>query len=260
MKRLIFFGGLTVILLTHACLYAQDLPREKEFRNSSGLWLGLYTKYRIKEKLFYYGEYHLRTRNGIEDMAQIYLRFGISYLHTKYFEITGGIVNPYYWAPDPTRPNIDKVVPQYHTWEQLIFFTPFERLKLYHQIRIEQRWKRDYTSGSPYELDHRFRYKISAYYPLNRHRLEIGTIFGSFYEEIFIQAGKPVIYNHLEDNRIFLGFGYILNESIQFQTGYMYTFRHDGAPNKYENRYIVRFSVFHNLDFFKGKSSTEDTH
>lgn len=240
-----------LLLFAWGIVQAQEPVEGKQFRNSTGVWLGFYTKYRLSKNLYYNGEYHLRTRDGFQDMAQIYLRLGLSYLVTKHFEVTAGIVNPYYWAPSD-GPNIDKVVPQYRTWQQFIFFTPFDRLKLYHQIRIEQRWRRDFHEGAPYQLDHRFRYKFSAYYPLNKPKLQMHTAFLSFYEEIFIQAGKPILYNYLEDNRIFLGLGYILNESLQFQTGYMYSFRHDGAPNKYENRHIFRFSVFHNLDFYKG--------
>lgn len=229
------------------------VPPEKEYVSSTGLWLGTYTKYRIKEKLFYYGEYHLRTRDWANEMAQIYLRFGVSYLATKYFEITAGFVNPYYWAPSSRLddPNIQRVVPQWRGWQQFIFYTPFDRLKLYHQIRTEQRWRKDFYQNAPFELTHRFRYKLTAYYPLNNDHLDIDTYFLSFYEEIFIQTGKTVIYDHMEDNRLFLGLGYIVNENLQIQAGYMHTYRHNGSPFRYENRHILRLSFYHNLDFYR---------
>lgn len=235
---------------------AQDfsVPKEKDSYHTSGLWTGVYTKYRISERFLYYGEYHYRRRNNfINDMAQIYLRFGTTYLVNPKFEITAGIVTPVYWAPDQEAPNIDKRVMQYRLWEQFLFVQSLDRAKIYHQLRFEQRWKRNYEKNSPFKLTYRFRYKISSYIPLNSDYLRPKTLFLSLYEEIFIQAGKSVIYDHMEDNRIFIGLGYILNSNIQLQAGYMYTYRHGGSPYLYEQRHIPRISLYHNLDFYKLK-------
>lgn len=225
---------------------------DKEFTHTTGLWAGLYTKYRLNEKLFYYGEYHFRRRNNfVNDMAQIYLRFGLTYLINPKVELTAGIVTPLYWAPEQDLANQDNVVPQYRLWQQMVLVQPFDRLKLYHQFRFEQRWKRDYIEDSPFELTHRFRYKLTAYYPLNNYKLVNNTLFLSFYEEIFVQAGKSITYDYLEDNRMFLGLGYIVNQNIQIQAGYMWTFRYMGGPNSFEYRHIPRISVYHNLDFHR---------
>ena len=256
MKKIVFFLCFLFLSLSSQ---AQEITEEspagiydKEFRHSTGLWTGLYTKYRLTENLFYYGEYHFRRRtNFIEDMAQVYLRFGLTYLLNPRVEITAGVVTPFYWAPEQDLPNQDNIVPQYRLWQQLVLVQPFDRLKLYHQFRFEQRWRREYLEGSEFVLSNRFRYKITAYYPLNNYKLLNNTLFLSFYEEVFLQAGKRVTYDYLEDNRMFLGLGYKLNENIQFQAGYMWTFRYDGGPNNFEHRHIPRISIYHNLDFHR---------
>jgi len=230
-------------------LTAQTPTDEKSIDHTSGLWLGTYTKYKLSDKWFYYGEYHYRRRNDfIRDMAQIYLRFGATYRHSDAFELTGGVVTPIYWATNQQAPDIDKVVMQYRFWEQMLFVQHLERSKIYHQLRFEQRWARKYQIGSPYKLTHRFRYKFSTYIPINNHHLVPGTYFASLYDEIFIQAGKSIQYNYFEDNRLFLGLGYVLNENIQLQAGYMWSFRHAGGPYKYEHRHIPRVSFYHSLD------------
>ena len=228
---------------------AYEPPPEKEISTSDGVWLGFYTKYHFNDKWAYYGEYHVRTRNGFDQMGQVYLRFGATYKIAKYLDLTVGFVNPYYWAPHPEDPNVDRVVPQYRTWQQAVLATPFDHIKVLHQLRIEQRFRRDFVKDSPYELTHRFRYKLTTFIPLNHKDFGPHTLFLAIYEEIFIQAGKSVVYNHLEDNRAFLGLGYNLSPALQIQGGYMYSFRHNGAPHRYENRHIFRFSVYHHLDF-----------
>lgn len=256
MIRIIYF--LSCLLLGFVSANAQStvtIPDQKEVENTSETWLGMYTKYRINEKLFYYGEYHLRRREFMDKMAQVYLRFAMTYLLKPKVEVTGGIVTPFYWAKESSAENqqIDKVVPQFRFWQQILFVQNIDRVKLYHQIRTEQRWKRDYVVGSPFVLDFRFRYKISTYVPLNRPTLVSNTVFFSGYSEIFIQAGRKVIYNHFEDFRLFLGLGYIFNQNWQVQAGYMWTYRHAGSPFKYENRHIPRLSFYHNLDFHTKK-------
>lgn len=242
---ILFLGFLLLPVPTYSQSYQP--PPSKTIRNTNGVWLGFYSKYHFNERWAYYGEYHIRLRDGIENMGQVYLRFGATYKVKKYFDLTAGFVNPFYWAPNPEDPNIDKVVRQFRFWQQGVLATPFDHIMVFHQLRTEQRWARAYTKGSLFELTHRFRYKLTVYVPINKPAFEKHTLFLSFNEEIFMQSGKSIIYNTFEDNRIFAGLGYNLNEVWQLQAGYMNTFRHDGAPDKYESRHIFRFSVYHHL-------------
>lgn len=233
------------------------LPDEKQISSSSGVWLGFYTKYHFNDKWAYYGEYHVRKRNGFDDMAQVYLRFGATYTVKRYLDVTVGFVHPFYWAPNQDDANVDRIVPQYRLWQQAVLATPFEHIKLYHQLRMEQRWRRDYVKGSPFKLTHRFRYKMTVYVPLNKPAFENHTLFLSLYNEIFIQAGKSIVYNHLEDNRAFAGIGYNLNEQFQIQGGYMFSFRHKGSPFDYEKRHIFRLSLYHHMDLHLNRHREE---
>ena len=196
-------------------------------------------------------------RDGFNDMAQVYLRFGATYKIARYLDFTAGFVNPYYWAPDQNAENIDKVVPQYRAWQQAVLATPFDHIKVFHQLRLEQRWKRDYEKGSSFDLTHRFRYKLTVYVPLNKPEFHLNTLFLALYEEIFIQAGEPIVYDYFEDNRAFIGLGYNLSRTLQVQTGYMYSFRHAGSPWTYENRHIWRLSLYHHLDLHLSKHKVE---
>lgn len=227
-----------------------DIPDQKKVEDGLEGWLGVYSKYRIGEKTYYSGEYHYRRKNYLEDMGQVYLRFGLTYLINNHLEVTGGIVTPLYWAPNPEDPNIDNVVPQFRFWEQLLFVQSFERAKVYHQLRLEQRWRRDYLEGSPFELTWRYRYKIMTYVPMNETKLVNRTLFLVVYDEIFIQSGKSIIYDHFEDNRLNVGLGYIVNENYQVQMSHVWSWRHKDSPYAYESRSILRVSLYHNLDFY----------
>jgi hypothetical protein len=238
---------------------AQSPPStEKEVRQSTGIWFGFYSKYHFSDRWAYYGEYHLRRKDYLNTMGQVYLRFGVTYKVKQFFDVTVGFVNPYYWASNPEDPNVDKVVPQFRLWQQGVMATPFDHIMVFHQFRTEQRWARSFVKGSPYELTHRFRYKLTVYVPLNKPAFDVHTLFLAFNEEIFMQAGKTITYNHFEDNRVFLGLGYNINEVWQVQAGYMNSYRHDGDPYQYENRHIIRLSFFHHLHLHLGKHRIMD--
>ena len=226
-------------------------PSNREIISSEGAWFGVYTRYHFTNRWSYYGEYHLRRRDGLINMGQIYLRLGATYRLAKNVDLTAGAVNPYYWAPDQSLPNIDKVVPQFRLWEQVVISTPIRHVSILHQFRVEQRYRRDYEIGSPFELTHRYRYKIALYIPINYGDLVANTLFISLYNEIFMQTGKSITYNHFEDNRAFIGLGYKLNKKLQIQAGYMKSYRHNNSPYSYQSRNIVRVNLYHQLDLKK---------
>lgn len=254
--RALVWAGLGVCLgaipSTVAAQEALVIPSEREpAEHVTGLWWGFYTKYQLTDRLFYYGEYHLRTRETFtKEMAQIYLRFGMTYRLDKQLELTGGVVTPFYWAPGEQRgEGVDTVVPQFRFWEQALFSQKVGKVRVYHQLRTEQRWARKYAEGSPFKLTWRFRYKLATYIPLSKRAFEPNTLFLSSYAEIFMQTGSSIVYNHFEDFRLFGGLGYVLSKTLQLQLGYMWTYRHAGSPFRYEHRHIPRISLSHNTDF-----------
>lgn len=218
-----------------------------------GFWLGYYTKFRFGKRLFYYGEYHLRLRNGFNDISKVYLRYGATYLLTKKVELTFGIATPIGFTKEPDDPMNDFAVPEFRFWQQALFVMPVLTAKTYHQLRIEQRWKRKFAKGSPWQLTYRWRYKFSIYIPLNHHHLQPKTWFFSFYDEMFLQSGKSITYNIFEDNRMFVGLGYLIRNGVQVQTGYLWNFHHNGSPYEYENQHIWRVAVYHDMDFYSRK-------
>lgn len=260
--RLVFIFVLTLFfsVASFDCVYSQseETTKRSHIRQTSGAWMGAYTTYYFKEHWAYYGEYHVRLKEWMAQMGQIYLRFGVLYKPTRYLGITAGFVNPWYWAPNPNSPNVDKVVPQFRFWEQVVLKHRHPHLKVAHQFRFEQRYSRKYERESPFKWTFRFRYKLSLYVLLNSREMKPNTAYLMLYNEIFFQAGKSITYNYMEDNRAFIGFGYRFNDNFDVVMGYMNTFRYDGTPDTFEDRHIFRVCVFHRLKLYKSKDKKID--
>lgn len=100
-------------------------------------------------------------------------------------------------------------------WEQLVLTQYSHRLKLEHRYRIEQRWFRfrdDHT-----EFRQRFRYRLNGFLPLNKQKIEPGTVFLVAYDEVFLNPKGPVF----ERNRVYGGLGYQFTKHLIVQAGYV---------------------------------------
>ena len=238
--------------------FAQTLTAQNEFiapqkhfvENDSGAWLGIYTTYWLSKKWGYYGEYHLRRSDFLNRMSKLYLRFGLNYKVDTQFRLTFGVVNRYTWSDNPELATEETVVPEYRFWEQALFSAKYFGMKIYHQVRMEQRWKRSTSITDPrYFYYNRFRYKLLAYAPIVGPLLETNSLFLTLYNEIFMQAGEKVEYNYFEDNRAYVGLGYGLTDSVHLHMGYMKSFGQLNAF-KFRDHDIFRLSIYHKLSFF----------
>ena len=226
-------------------------PSKSRVDRDVGVWFGGYTTYWLTKKWGYYGEYHIRRADFLSRMSKLYIRIGANYRVSDQLKLTFGVVNRYTWSDHPDRPTETAYVPEYRFWEQAIFKTRQLGLKIYHQLRIEQRWRRSTSTLDPtYYYYNRFRYKFLFYGPLVGPLLETGSLFFCVYNEIFMQAGKKVEYNHFEDNRAYIGLGYGLTDSIHLHVGYMKSFG-QLSVFKFRNHDIFRISVYHKLKFFE---------
>ena len=124
-------------------------PPEQLISRDNGVWFGLYTTYWFSEKFGYYGEYHVRRSHGLDQMSKLYLRFGANYRPYDDLRLTFGVVNRYTWTEHPGDPTEEDYVPEYRFWEQALFSQKYFGLKLYHQLRVEQRWRRSTSIEDP---------------------------------------------------------------------------------------------------------------
>ena len=100
-------------------------------------------------------------------------------------------------------------------WEQLVLTQYSKRLKLEHRYRIEQRWFTFRDDSTAFRQ--RLRYRLNAFYPLNKKTITTGTFFLSAYDEIFLNPRGPVF----ERNRVYGGVGYQFSPHFIAQLGYV---------------------------------------
>lgn len=141
------------------------------------------------------------------------LKAGVSFDLDKNFTVLlgGGRYSTSDYQDRPAGPlNTEK-----RLWQQLVLTQYTSRLRIEHRYRVEQRWFRFRDDSTAFRQ--RLRYRLNAFYPLNKKTIGPGTVFLSAYDEIFLNPKGPV----LERNRIYLGVGYQFNNHLTLQTGWV---------------------------------------
>ncbi len=149
------------------------------------------------------------------------------------------------------RPNISTTRPEHRPWQQILWTSRSKKLQTQQWIRFEQRFNRKFANGElqdGHDFNFRFRYLLNLMVPLKGDYIQKGVPFLAFNDEVHFNAGKHIVYNYFDQNRLFLGVGYQFTKTLNAQLGYMNLFQQLPAGNRFQNNHVIRLFFFHNLD------------
>ncbi|MCL6273351.1 DUF2490 domain-containing protein [Muricauda sp. 2012CJ35-5] len=248
---------------------AQDeevLPSESKFKDpKTKIWFNTYGNIRISKRLFWDAQTHFRFEETedtpfIGQIAQIYNRHAIGYIYSKKVNFSlGGVLRVNFNTDEDSddRP----VVPEFRIWHQYQFAMPLYNSMIYHRLRIEHRWTKDFADDSEYIFRNRWRYMFRAKVPLNNHKLVPKTLYVSPEAELIMQSGKAVVASPMEDLRLTTTLGYILTPRLTVAGGLMYsqgqTLENGGI---YKQSWTMRFHVYFSPDIRKVKNKLPEIH
>lgn len=266
------FGCIVIaLLLLNLSVFSQEiekqeLPVSSKYKEPlTKLWINSYGNIRISKRLFWDAQTHLRFQETesspfIGQVAQIYNRHAIGYIHSKYFNVSLGGVLRLNFNTDAAE--FDRnLVPEWRIWHQYQFAQPLENMMIYHRIRIEHRWTQGFEENSDYIFRNRWRYMFRMKIPLNSHKLAPKTLYISPEAELIMQSGKAVVASPMEDLRLTTTLGYILTPRLTIAAGAMYSQGQDLANGGlYKQSWTMRFHVYFSPDFRKVKNKLPEIH
>lgn len=95
----------------------------------------------------------------------------------------------------------------------------------------------------------RFRYRLQGEY--NFWKKENQYLKAIVHDEIMINAGKNIVNNTFDQNRIYAALQYGVNKNIALELGYLKSFQQRASGVDYFNRDIIRFAFFHKINLQK---------
>ncbi len=204
-----------------------------------GSWNIINVKVNLNDKWSLFGEAQIRSLSFYNQFHYYEYKGGATFFINKNFSLQGGLGN-YDTYAEGGNFKTPMVNDEFRTWLQLNMNQNLNRIKIEHRYRAEQRRTID-------GFRNRFRYRLQAIVPLNKQKLEKGTIYAAVWNEIFFTNNAP----YFERNRIFIGGGYEINNQLTFQTGFLNQF--DYRLNDETGRNFLQISLLYEIAIRKKK-------
>ena len=202
---------------------------------NNNIWLHLVSKKMISKKTSLTFEGTMRYANGFSQKQQYFVRPSIDYQFTKILNGSFGFThyNTFVYG----SPALNKrPIPENHFWIQTNFTNQIGKFKFTNRLRDENRFvgiaslipnSKEFEI-TEYKYRNRFRYMFTVSYPLiNKNNKPLLNIIAG--DEVFLNIGPlgtDISKNNvgktlLNQNRIILGLGYIVNKSTQIQLSFI---------------------------------------
>lgn len=221
---IILFLGITQIQVQ------AQAPGEDEL----GTWLMLFGNAKLSDEYSLHAETQLRLYEPLENFNQLLLRVGVGRKLSPQASVMAG----YGYIPTTSfnKEELKTSSVEHRIWEQFALTNRLGRLFFEHRYRIEQRW---ISSASAENYLNRLRYRLLVNIPLNKPEISEGTLFASFYDEVFLNVTETPF----DQNRLYAALGYRFNSLLSVQAGYL---RHRLTAGSF-NR--LQLAMFLNADF-----------
>ncbi len=179
-------------------------------QDKTGNWLMYFGMNRVTDRLSIHSEIQYRNHTiAPTNIEQLLLRTGLNYHVSEKAFISAGYahIGSHEFESEQSGPEIE----EHRLWEQLILVNQVNKFKLEHRFRVEQRWQNK-------AYGNRFRYRLMAFFPLNKQKIEKGTVFIGAYDELFVKGENKLF----DRNRLYGSLGYQFKKSTGVQVGMLH--------------------------------------
>jgi long-subunit fatty acid transport protein len=241
-KRLLFIFGLVFSML--------KVDAQKQIETREQTWFAYFNQTRITNRSGIWTDLHLRlTDDFVNEKSVSIARLGYTYFVSDNFRLTAG----YAYATQYTPEGVPDL-PEHRPWQQVMWLEKKNGFSILQYFRVEERFRSTLVNNElsdGYSFNWRFRYSFAMTIPLKGKEVLPKTPFLFWNDELHVNAGKNIVNNYFDQNRLFAGVGYQFTRSLNAQVGYLYVFQQLPTPNQFVHINAVRLFIFHNLDLRK---------
>lgn len=229
---------------------AVSASAQKRVVNQRQVWYAYYVTFQFNERWYWQTEVQERHFTGPAAQHQFAVR---SHLHLSLgssgWEASAGMALFRHHANNPAA--VKLAVPELRPHLEIGYKQRLKQLTLDHRYRAEGRFFHNTDPGRTsleegYDFSNfRIRYRIQATIPIWKMDDERALkVYAS--DEVHINAGRRIITNVFDQNRIYAGLSLDALPGLTVDVGYLNWFQ-QVATGDFYNRDIIRFTVLHKL-------------
>lgn len=243
LKQAHFVSVFLIVLYVNSFAYAQ----QKTIIPLKLYWTGYYGKWRINDKFQLHNEAEERRFFDPDKQSQFLVRSHLHYKLNYNWELSAGMA---YFANSPVNPKSAStlIVPEWRPHVEIAYQQSIKRFKIIQRYRTEWRFRHN---SNPEELlpgyynYFRLRFFIGSDYLLFENKAKSSSLTLRVFEEIFINFGHTIMYNHFDQNRLYAGVQYKINRSLGLQLGYLYIFQQKTSGSEFYSLNQLRLTLQH---------------
>ncbi len=207
------------------------------------LWLGYMTSQRLTKRFSLWNDAHFVPQGFYV------LRTGLTLHHRERLSLTGG----YAYLGLPAGITRDLKRPEHRPWGQVVATAPLlGHWQWLFRLRYDARFRRRIAQGElqpGYGFNHRIRFLTQFRHDFRQWAFAQDVVpFAAISNEVLLNAGREIVYNHLDQNRFTVAIG-ARRRGLQVQTGYMHRFVQLPAGDRKVANHTLVVWVFHVMDF-----------
>lgn len=255
MKLIYTYSILTLLVIATSSDVKSQSIRKAD--NNSIFWFAPSVDVRFNKKWSWYVENQFRSVVDQPKFYQFQLRTAAQYRFNKDNMLSLGYV--YTWTDtygdEPTK---HKFI-EHRTYIQYQNKQVLGKTEYFNRYRLEQRLQ--YNNAGNYVdnkdtitvYKNRFRYLTRFNIPVTKKGFDKGGLFVAVYDEILIAFGKKVKYNVFDQNRTFVGLGYMLGKNTRIEAGAFQQILAHGDGKLYEWNKGVQLNIGFTLPLYERK-------
>lgn len=223
----------------------------KQVNHQSQTWFSVNTVAGLNKNWSLLLDAHTRRTHFLANNSFNFLRAGVQYAITKNSKVAAGYAHLWLY---PTAKNMHTVTNENRIYQQFSFSSKWKNVKMLQRIRNEQRWQQqivsdEFTGKSLFS--NRVRYLVSFTIPVFKNAKLPALAVA---DEIMFQAGKEIVYNSFDQNRIFIGIKQRISATLSFDTGYMLVYQQKKSGYQYDLNQTYRLFFYYTPAAVKSQS------
>lgn len=231
------------------CFFSTLLKAQESITHQNLYWTRYYNQYGFNSKLSWHNEVDMRRFLENNNLHQIVFHSHLHYSPHPNLDVAFGLT---YSRQSPQFPDAttDLVVPEIRPFQEIIHSQALsKRFTLSHRFRLDERFvsKNDgKVLLDGYDFNLRYRYRIQGVCNLSKKEDKTPTT-AKIADELMLNSGENIIYNHFDQNRIYLGIEQSISPSLSVELGYLRWFQQRSSGKDFFDRNIYRLTIYHRL-------------
>lgn len=246
-----------VILIFFVGLSTATLAQNKNVKKSSQQWIQYYNQSKIGNKWIWSTDGGFRWNTLLTNPSQYIVRTGFGYQLNNTMKVSAGFAHLGFY----TFEKLSKV--EFRPYQEFAINDKYKNLGILHRLRVEERYFKTVVDGDiqpGHTFNFRFRYqcmlnikilKLSSVSPDKALAINLG-------DEIFINAGRKIVYNTFDQNRFIVGPAISFSKNLSVGLTYNWQFSSANAANSYNHTDVIWLIMRHNPDLTKHKKQSSN--